>query len=230
MTPLHRQQGRAYTLHCKVSRCPGEAMRESDKAKALADIVEIRSQIAAGTAFRGYGPVAIAITALLGLGMAAAQSLWPIAATPTAYVAEWMATAAVCAAVIRLEMQGRSRRLHSSLADTMINQAIEHFLPATAASFFLPALFLRFIPEATWMMPGLWQIFVSVGIFASVRTLPKWMVLTGAWYFVTGFGCLLLGSQSHTLSPWMMGLPFSIGQGMMAVILYYWSGDADGED
>jgi len=205
-------------------------MREIDKAKALADIVEIRSQIAAGTAFRGYGPVAIAFTALLGLGVAAAQSLWPIVPSPAAFIIEWMATAVVCGTVIRIEMQGRSRRLHSGLADAMINQAIEHFLPATAASFFLPVLFLRFIPDAVWMVPGLWQIFVSVGIFASARTLPRWMVLTGGWYFVTGFGCLLLGSATHALSPWMMGLPFFVGQAMMAAILYHWSGDADGED
>jgi len=35
-------------------------MRDLDKA--LADIGEIRSQIAAGTAFRGYGPATMAAT------------------------------------------------------------------------------------------------------------------------------------------------------------------------
>ena len=45
-----------YTLSCKVRW----AMRDLDKA--LADIFAIRSQIAAGTAFRGYGPAAIAAT------------------------------------------------------------------------------------------------------------------------------------------------------------------------
>ena len=38
-----------------------EEMRDLDKA--LADIIAIRSQLAAGTAFRGYGPAAIAATA-----------------------------------------------------------------------------------------------------------------------------------------------------------------------
>jgi len=203
-------------------------MREIDKA--LADILEIRSQIAAHTAFRGYGPVAIAITAILALTTAAAQSLWPMAPTDTAYILEWMATAAVCGTVIRIEMQGRSRRLHSSLADAMIHQAMEQFMPATAASLFLPILFLRFAPESAWMVPGLWQLFVSVGIFASLRSLPKPIALVGAWYFVAGFGALAYGSQAHTLSPWLMGIPFFLGQAMMAVILYYSVGDSDGED
>jgi len=203
-------------------------MREIDKA--LADILEIRSQIAAGTAFRGYGPVAIGITGLVGLVFAAAQSLWPIAPTPTSFIGEWMAAAAVCGTVIRLEMQGRTRRLHSGLADAMIHQAIEQFLPAVAACFCLPVLLLRFVPEATWMVPGMWQVFASLGIFASLRSLPRPIRLVGAWYFVTGFACLLAASQTHALSPWMMGLPFFGGQMMMAAILYYSVGDSDAED
>jgi len=203
-------------------------MREIDKA--LADILEIRSQIAAGTSFRGYGPVAIAITALLSLGLAAAQALWPLAPAPAAFLYEWMAVAVVCGTVIRIEMQGRSQRLHSSLADAMIHQAIEQFLPAMVACFFLPILYLRFIPDAVWMVPGLWQILASIALFASLRTLPKPIALVGGWYFVTGFGCLLLTSQTHTLSPWLMGLPFFGGQTLMAAILYYWVGDSDGED
>ena len=51
-----------------------EEMRDLDKA--LADIIAIRSQLAAGTAFAGYGPAAIAATAGVALVTAAAQYLW----------------------------------------------------------------------------------------------------------------------------------------------------------
>lgn len=203
-------------------------MRDIDKA--LADIVEIRSQIASRTIFRGYGPVAIAITGLLGCAAAAAQSLFPIAPTPFLYCAEWLGTAALCAVVVWLEMMGRSRRLHSSLADAMIHQAIEQFLPATAASIFLPALLLMYAPQNVWMMPGLWQIFVSLGIFASLHNLPRNMIFAGAWYFVSGFAIMLLGATAHILDPWMMGLPFLGGQLLMAAILYFAVGGLHGED
>ncbi len=49
-------------------------MRDLDKA--LADIIAIRSQLAAGTAFRGYGPAAIATTGGLALLTALLQSIW----------------------------------------------------------------------------------------------------------------------------------------------------------
>jgi hypothetical protein len=41
---------------------------------------------------------------------------------------------------------------------------------------------------------------------------------------------LLHASQSHTLSPWTMGLPFVVGQLLMAALLYFASGETDVED
>jgi hypothetical protein len=111
----------------------------------------------------------------------------------------------------------------------MINQAIEQFLPAAAASLFLPIFLLRFAPQLIWMMPGLWQLFVSLGIFASVRSMPRSMNLAGSWYFVCGFVSLLLCGQNHALSPWLMGVPFLGGQLLAAAILYLSSGESDGE-
>jgi len=203
-------------------------MRDIDKA--LADIGAIRSQIAAHTVFRGYGPVAMAITGILGATTALAQTLFAVAATPLLFFAEWLGTATLCIAVIAIEMQGRSRRLHSGLADTMIHQAAEQFMPAAAASVAMPVFLLMFSPQNVWMMPGLWQVFVSLGLFASLQNLPRNMVLAGAWYFVSGFAFLLMGSLTRELLPWTMGLPFLGGQLLMAVILYYSAGGRDGED
>ena len=203
-------------------------MRDVDKA--LADILEIRSRIASHTDFRGYGPMTIAVTGAIGLSTAAAQSIWGLASTPFLFVAQWLGTAALCAVVIGLEMAGRSKRLHSSLADAMIYQAIEQFLPATAASVFFPILIVEFSPQNSWMLPGLWQVFVSLGIFASMHNWPRSMMWAGAWYFVSGFVCLLLASQTNTISPWMMGIPFLLGQFLMATILYFSTGGMDGED
>ena len=80
------------------------------------------------------------------------------------------------------------------------------------------------------MLPGLWQVLVSLGVFASVRSLPRTVAFAGAWYFVAGFAALLLASQDHLLSPWTMGLPFAIGQLLMAAILHFASGESDVEE
>ncbi|MGD0434014.1 MAG: hypothetical protein ABSA58_23270, partial [Acetobacteraceae bacterium] len=171
-------------------------MRDLDKA--LADIFAIRSQIAAGTAFRGYGPAAVAATSGLALATALMQFLWLDDPTghPLAFFAGWAVAAVVSGGMIWIEMRARSRRHHSGLADAMINQAVEQFLPAGAAGAVLGLMLWKFAPETLWMLPGLWQLFVSLGIFASVRSLPRTVAFAGAWYFLAGFAVLLLASET----------------------------------
>ncbi len=204
-------------------------MRDLDKA--LADILVIRSQIAAETAFRGYGPSAIAATGALALLTASAQAFWlDASAQPLIFIAGWVATAIIAVAIIGAEMLGRSLRHHSSLADAMIYNAIEQFLPSAVAGAALTVVLIRFAPEAFWMLPGVWQVLVSLGLFASVRSMPRGVVLAGAWYFVAGFATLAAASQTHALSPWLMGLPFVIGQFLLAAILHIAFGAADAEN
>jgi hypothetical protein len=195
-------------------------VRMSELNKALADILEIRSRIAAGTPFRGYGPLAMSVTGLIGLGTALLQSFWLPAANAADFVTTWMVAGILCVTVVRIEMQGRSRRHHSTLATAMINQAIEQFLPAAAASVFLPLFIVQFAPESAWILPGLWQILVGIGIFASLRSLPRSIALAGGWYFLSGFACLFLASFTHQLQPWAMGLPFLAGQMLIAFLLH----------
>ena len=90
-------------------------------------------------------------------------------------------------------MQARSRRHHSGLADAMVQQAIEQFLPAGVAGVLLAIMLWKFAPEALWMLPGLWQVMVSLGVFASVRSLPRTIALGGAWYFLSGFAVAAAG-------------------------------------
>jgi hypothetical protein len=63
----------------------------SDLDKALADIIVIRSQIAAGTAFRGYGPAAMAVTGGIALVTCILQSvlLGNPTESPLAFLLGW---------------------------------------------------------------------------------------------------------------------------------------------
>ena len=61
------------------------------------------------------------------------------------------------------------------------------------------------------------------------RSLPRTVALAGAWYVAAGVVVLALSSQTQTLSPWTMGLPFVIGQLLLAAILHFAFGDIDDE-
>ncbi len=202
-------------------------MRELDKA--LADIGTIRSQIAANTTFRGLGPGALMATGAVALATSAAQAVLLVDPTahPVQYFAGWVAAAALSAVIVGLEMLTRSRRHRSRLADAVIHNAIEQFLPSAVAGIFLGVLFALFAPSTNWLLPGLWQVLTGLGIFASARSLPGPIRVVGGWYFLAGFCVLVVSSQTHALSPWAMGLPFAAGQALAAAIFHFSSGDSD---
>lgn len=204
-------------------------MRDLDKA--LADITAIRSQMARGTEFQGYGPITVAATGAVAFVAAGAQALWlPSPATNVVgYIALWVATAALSVILIAIEMVARSRRIHSGLADEMIHAATEQFIPAGVAGMLLTVVLVRFAPESLWMLPGLWQIVFSLGFFASCRSLPRAMFAVGVWYLATGLASLAFANGADAFSPWTMALPFGLGQFLMAGILYRTVGVSDAE-
>jgi hypothetical protein len=202
-----------------------------DLHKALADIGSIRQQLAAGTMFRGYGPAVVAMTGLLAAATATAQSvlLEHPGHHPLAFLAAWAATAAASAALIGAEMIARTRRHHGGLADAMLMNAFEQALPAGVAGAAIALVLIQLAPETLWVLPGLWQVLVGLGIFASVRSLPRAVAWAGTWYVAAGVLVLALSSQTQALSPWAMGLPFVIGQLLLAAILHFSFGASDGE-
>jgi len=203
-----------------------------DLHRALADISDIRSTLAAGTMFRGFGPAVVAITGGLAFATAAAQSIWPQVFAPDALTLLdcWVATAVLAAALLGVETYAGSRRYHGGLSNQMMFNALERFLPAGFAGAAIAAVFAQFAPEALWMLPGLWQMLLALGIFAALPLLPRAMGLAGGWYFVTGFTVLIIASADKSLSPWMMGVPFTMGQLLVATILHFACGDPGVED
>jgi hypothetical protein len=143
------------------------------------------------------------------------------------YLACWTITAILAGILIGYEAVTRSRRIHSGLATEMIMQAIEHFLPAAIMGLLLTLVFLNYLPDNLWMLPGLWQLILSLGVFASCRSLPRPMVAVGAWYMVCGFLCLVLAAGENAFSPLAMGVPFAIGQWLAAALLQYSGGGHD---
>ena len=202
----------------------------SDLHRALADISSMRRQVARATEFRGYGPATLAGTALFATVAAVAQARWvPDPANHFAsYLGIWILTAVASAGLIWMQMQTRSRRIHSGLADEMIRMAVEQFLPSAVAGALITAVLARYVPQALWMLPGLWQIVYSLGVFSSCRFLPRPMLAAGVWYLLTGLACLALG-EGRTLSPWAMGVPYAVGQLLVAGILLLSSHGSENE-
>jgi len=194
----------------------------SDLRQALAEINAIRTQVARDTQFRGYGPISIAASGALALIVAAVQS--GITRDDRDFVAfflVWATTALIAVGLTATEMIRRTRRVHTGLANEMIQAAVEQFLPALVVGLLLTAVLVWAAPQQLWMLPGLWQLLFSLGVFASCRFLPRQTFAVGIWYLIAGLTCLVLQSGPKTFSPWSMGIPFGVGQLLVAAVLQY---------
>lgn len=194
-----------------------------DLNEALADIRSIRSQLAAGTQFRGLAPLVVAVTGILALGTAALQSLWPAMLAPDAraLLDGWVVTAFAAGSLLGVAMILRSRRYHGGMSGRMTLHMVERFLPAGVAGAALALFITEYVPEAMWMLPGLWQVLLALGIFSAMGCLPRAIALAGLWYFAAGMAVLAVASVDKSLSPWMMGVPFALGQFLVAGILHF---------
>jgi hypothetical protein len=189
---------------------------------ALSQISEIRRQMARTEVFRGYRAVPVAFSGLLAMAAAAIQSAWIAdpAEQVAAYLALWVGAAVVSAIGAGTEMFLRARQSASPWRRAVTWMAVEQFLPCLVAGVLLTAVLARREADSLWMLPGLWQVLYSLGIFASCRLLPRPTFVVAVFYLATGLTCLSLGRGGTSLSPWAMGLPFGVGQLLAAAVLY----------
>ncbi|HEY1741915.1 MAG TPA: hypothetical protein VGG18_02025 [Granulicella sp.] len=203
----------------------------NDLNRALGDIRDIRRQVAQSTEFRGYGPLTLFTTAIFAAVAGLAQSVWvpEPARHPLQYVAIWSITAIFSAALIAVQTLTRTHRMHSGMANEMILMAVEQFLPAAAAGTLLTVVIASTVPQLVWLLPGLWQVVYSLGVFSSCRFMPRPMLAAGAWYLLTGLLCISLG-DARALSPWVMAGAYAVGQSIIAGILYFAAKEASHEE
>ncbi|MCV9934919.1 hypothetical protein OIU35_00950 [Boseaceae bacterium BT-24-1] len=195
-------------------------MRDLDSA--LDDIARLRGQLAASSRFRGLAPHVVAATGL----MAFALAIWQTALGDDWLVA-WILLAGLSACMIGTEAILRARKLHPTIADRLLTSTLQRFLPALVAGAIAGVVVLFQMPEQARLLPGLWQLQIGVGVFAVLGNLPRRMIWAAVFYFAAGATSLMLGSNPDIASRWLMGIPFGLGQLLVAGILHVASKEDD---
>lgn len=190
---------------------------------ALSQIAEIRTRVAAAERFRGYRAGPVAVTGLIAVVAAAVQPL--LVPNPAVQVAEylwlWLTTAGVAGAVAGSGIWLRHRCTTDRLTKQLTWLAVGQFAPCLIAGAVATVVLLRHAPQHAALLPGLWQMFFSLGVFASFRLLPRAIAAVGVVYLVAGAVNLSQAEGPHAFSPLAMGLPFGLGQLLTAAVLYW---------
>lgn len=199
--------------------------------EAIDSIATIRRQMAASEVFRGYRALPVAVSALIAAGAGALQpTIVPRPERDVAgYVALWSSVALLSIAAAGLAMFLRDRVAGRSATRPLTWIAAGQFAPCVAAAAAITAAVANFAPEAAWLLPGLWQLFFSQGVFAACRVLPRLCYAIAAFYFASGLVVLVVARGPQALSPWAMAVPFGVGQLASAFILYWTLERRDGQ-
>jgi hypothetical protein len=192
-----------------------------DLSRALADIAAIHEQIAKGEIYRGYRPLPIAASGLIGLAAAWLEGPHD----PVGFVGYWTTVAAVAGLV------GASEIIHNYVihddvaARRQTRQVVGQFLPSVLAGAIITASLVHLSaaePEngaLLAILPGLWALCFGVGTFASRPYLPRASHMIAVFYFAAGVA-LLWNARDNPLSGWWVGGTFGVGQLMAAIVLY----------
>jgi len=186
-----------------------------DLDSALDDIIRVRGQLAASTRFQGFAPWIVALTGLLAFALA----IWQSVGNDTGLFV-WILLAAVSALMIGTEAIVRARQLHRSMAGRLVSITLERFLPTAAAGAIAGVVILLYAPEHARLLPGVWQLLMAVGIYAVLGNLPRQMTWAAIFYYATGTASLVAVNSDLTTA-WLMGLPFGVGQLLVAGILHF---------
>ncbi len=189
---------------------------------ALTQITEIRVQLARTEVFRGYRAMPVAFSGVLALATAGFQAAWvrdPLHQL-TAYLSLWIGAAVLSALAAGAEMIIRARSSASPWTREITWLAVEQFVPCLVAGGLVTFVLTRFAPESLWILPGLWQVLFSLGVFASCRLLPRATFGVALFYLGSGLATMALARGNAALSPLAMGLPFGVGQLLAAAVLY----------
>jgi len=193
-------------------------MHESQLTAALEQINEIHGHMARGQAYRGYRPLPVAFSGALGLVAAYLQPYFVSPLAPETFALYWMVAAAICAV-----LAGSAVGLHFLQQPPWERRQIlfvwGQFIPCLVAGGIAGAGIARSLPEAIPLLPGIWAIIFSMGIFASRPFLPRITGWVALYYMVAG-AWLLHEMPDPTRPAWALAVVFCIGQCAGALMLY----------
>src|SRR5688572_4975154 len=191
-----------------------------DFPRALTQIAEIHEQIAKGEIYRGYRPLPIAASGLVGVAAALAQPE-AAGAQPMTFVWYWTIVAIVAALVGISEIAYNYVFHEPASGRRRTRMVVGQFLPGILGAAVLTASFVHVSPRLVSLLPGVWAISFGIGTFSSRPYLPRASGGVALFYFAVGSLLLWTASLDAPLNGWQVGGTFGAGQLLAAMVLYW---------
>jgi hypothetical protein len=198
-------------------------MRVND---ALGQIAQIHDHLARAEQYRGFHPIEVAATGLIGLLAATAQKLVfalinPFEGpSPRGFALYWLAVAAIAGGVGVAPAVATYVYHEDEFARRRTRRLAGQFLPCVIAGFCVTLAVIRDGNDSVNFLPGIWSLLFGLGVFAARPFLPRTIGWVGLFYLVAGAGLLALPITYGDAAGWLVGGVFLFGQGATALVLH----------
>jgi hypothetical protein len=188
--------------------------------KAIDQIGQIHAHLTKAEVSRDYRAVPVACSGALALVAAVLESRIVPGASPREFVAYWVVVAVVGFLVAGGGIFHRYVTAADATARRRTRTVVGQLLPCLAAGIAVTAALTDRGPGAVALLPGLWAVLFSLGIFASRPYLPRVVGFVALFYLLAGALLLGLSGSGNGLSAGM-GLTFGPGQILAGLVLYW---------
>jgi hypothetical protein len=191
----------------------------SEVTRALAQIEAIHDHLARGQIYRGWRPVPVAASGVVGLAAAAWQPAVLPAPDATAFATYWLSAAGVAMAIGCAEIVWHYAWRAQTGDRRQTRLVLGQFLPALVAGLVMTVALLGRPAALVGLLPGIWALLFGVGIFAASPSLPRGSRGVALYYWTIGVGLLAAVGGPLVPSAWTVGGTFGLGQLLAAAVL-----------
>jgi hypothetical protein len=188
---------------------------------AMSQISEIHEHLAKSEVYRGFRSLPVALSGLCGLAAVSVQPRLLPLDDARGVLAYWLAVAALGGAVGGSEILYNYLFRDDPFARRRTRKVVGQFVPCLAAGAAVTWGVVRWSEWTIPLLPGLWAVVFSLGIFAARPYLPRAIGWVALYYLAAGLRLLWYVPDSGSLWGWQLGGTFGAGQLAAALVLYW---------
>lgn len=189
--------------------------------RALSQIEEIHGHLVKTEVYRGYRSIPVAITGVVAFAAGLLQSFVLPGVSPATFVEYWVALAVASVLVVGSEIVYNYVARAGVAARRTTRRVVGQLSPSLAAGLVVTVGPAALDATHVHLLPGIWAVLFSLGIFSSRPYLPRAIGWVALFYLVAGAVLLALSESGLATLSLAMGATFGAGQLCSALVLYW---------
>jgi len=188
--------------------------------RALSQIAEIHRHLAKSEVYRGCRSLPVALTGVFAV-LGGFLMPWVVPAqSPMAFLLFWVGIAVLSCAVVISEIAYDYYFRSGATIRRTTRKVCEQFAPCLAAGTVVTVAIAGAEAAYVPLLPGLWAVLYSMGLFAARPYLPRAIGWVALFYLVAGVALFLSIAHDPASMTLRMAATFGPGQLLAALVLY----------